>query len=482
MKTREQYKRANKTVFPILIAEFLYITLILVGFCMSNGGTGVTYLQIGACVLAILVTLIIFITKTDTKMCGVVMLVAASVAYAVIVIASNSAESFAYAFPILFAAVTYLNIRLVVGGNVVIILANVIKLIMMSSSGADTQEYFLAVLIAIIVCFASIKMVGLLIKTNEENMDSINESAMQQAEDNKKMVSVANDISDLFTEAMTMMESLDSSIATSNVSMTNIAESTESTACAIQDQSVMCGDIQNQTDIAEQETKSMIEASNATNKSVEEGTTIIEELRGQAQKVGESSRVTVDVMNSLTGKVDEVQGFVGTIIDISGQTNLLALNASIEAARAGEAGRGFAVVAEQIRQLSEQTNVASNNITNIIAELNADTKLASDSINNSVESVNRQNELIDESREKFEQIRVGVEDLTKNIKNTEKAMQDILQSTGTISDSILQLSATSEEVSASSNEGLEMSKITVENMKEFRDILQKIYELSQKLH
>ena len=120
MKTSEQYKRANKTVFPILIAEFLYITLILAGFCMSNGGTGVTYLQIGACIVTIIINIVIFITKMDTKMCGVVMLVASSVTYAVIVIASNSAESFAYAFPILFAAVTYLNIRLVIGGNVVI--------------------------------------------------------------------------------------------------------------------------------------------------------------------------------------------------------------------------------------------------------------------------------------------------------------------------------------------------------------------------
>ena len=179
---------------------------------------------------------------------------------------------------------------------------------------------------------------------------------------------------------------------------------------------------------------------------MKEGAGVVSELKEQAVNVADASQVTVDVIRSLTDKVEEVKTFVDSIINISNQTNLLALNASIEAARAGEAGKGFAVVADEIRQLSEQTKDASANITEIIQKLNEDTKRANDSIMTAAESVEKQNQLIDDTRDKFNDVGNAVEVLMGNIDVAEQSIQKILDATGVISDNITHLSATGEEV------------------------------------
>ena len=282
-------------------------------------------------------------------------------------------------------------------------------------------------------------------------------------------------------EAMDMLDGLQESINVSHSSIQEIADSTESTAEAIQKQAVMCSDIQGNTDQAEQGIKEMIEASHKTNDNVKEGAGVVSELKEQAVNVADASQVTVDVIRSLTDKVEEVKTFVDSIINISNQTNLLALNASIEAARAGEAGKGFAVVADEIRQLSEQTKDASANITEIIQKLNEDTKRANDSIMTAAESVEKQNQLIDDTRDKFNDVGNAVEVLMGNIDVAEQSIQKILDATGVISDNITHLSATGEEVAASSTEGLRTADITVEKMSNCKKVLENIYLLAEDL-
>lgn len=109
----------------------------------------------------------------------------------------------------------------------------------------------------------------------------------------------------------------------------------------------------------------------------------------------------------------KIQNAVDVITEIAGRTNLLSLNASIEAARAGEAGRGFAVVAEEIRNLSEGSNDAANQISAVINEL----------INNSNANV-----------EKMEAVEGQVETQQKQLKDTQEYFAGLQTEVKVVSD------------------------------------------------
>lgn len=483
--TQEQYKRANTVVFPVLTLIMSYVFLTLIAYIKTypDQVTVVSYLQLFSSLAAIIVNVAVFVSKRDSHICEYGMLGSALAVFLILRLVSTTEDNYMYAFPILFAGIVYLNMKTIILSNAVVIIANILRLITHSSNfhNGGGATMFVSVLVSILVGYASIRCTRLLVQFNKENMDEIIESAKKQKESHNLMIQVADNIMKHFGEAMEMMETLETSLSNSHTSIENIAGSTESTAEAIQGQAQICGEIREHAEHAQKLTNEMIISSDKVSDTVDAGVNSMQELGDQADNVSQCSVAMETVIEELTKKVGQVEGFVDSIISISSQTNLLALNASIEAARAGEAGRGFSVVAEEIRTLSEDTKNASTNITSIIKELNEYTRHVNESISDSVNSVAKQNELIAESKERFAQVESEVKVLSEYINDVKNSMEHTLSSSNTIYDHITQLSASSEEVAAASSEGLDNSNITVGEVAKCKQIFEAIYDLAKDL-
>ncbi len=304
-----------------------------------------------------------------------------------------------------------------------------------------------------------------------------------------------SELSDLLNEILEISETIKNETIASTQTMDHLLKSAENTvdnmdtiarsanvtAQNIDEQTGMTQSIQSVIENTKNHSEKMVSIATTSNETILQNQKMMDELKQQSQLVTETNTQVSVAMDKLGKNTEEVGAIATMILKISSQTNLLALNASIESARAGEAGKGFAVVAEQIRQLSEETRKATENITVLLAELNENAKEVVNVIDSSVSATDSQNELIISAAQTFDALHANISELLNDINELDDEIDTIATANNAIVENITALSESTNEVTSVASQTNNLSKANLEYTEKAKKALALIRENTLKL-
>lgn len=214
------------------------------------------------------------------------------------------------------------------------------------------------------------------------------------------------------------------------------------------------------------------------NKKLADSAEITHDLETSADKSMDNMKKLQEGIEALEVKSNRITDIISTITQISSQTNLLALNASIEAARAGEAGRGFAVVADEIRGLAEQTKDATENIRQLIVEIQSQIDETVSEIEDVAGLFTQNTQITGKVRGTFDDIAASIGDMAQRNHELYSGLKEFVAAKEDITEAFGSIDVSSESCLTYSDQAMQISMRQIQSVSQLKDFARRLDDLA----
>lgn len=438
-----------------------------------------------SCILPSAISVLVFLKKPYTKAIRYILGAGFTVFYAYIMLTTENMLAFCYVLVIFAAMIIFVDLKFCIMFGCAAFLINIAMLVKnalgtgLSADEVTSAEIMLACIV--LTCLFSVLSIKRVEKIGNANIKKADYEKEQSEQLLQTTLAVAATINDSVNSALTETEGLHNAILLTQQSMENLNGGANETAQAIMEQQESTNEIDKGIQEVESVAGAIMEELASTADCLSIGTEGMEELLNQVNVSQIAGNSVAKEMGELREDAGQMESIVGIISSVSDQTALLALNASIEAARAGEAGRGFAVVAGEISKLASQTNEATAEINKLIENIGRSISEVIEAVDELLSSNQIQNQYIGRTAENFERIRNSAGVISKYADQLKQTVDHTAVANTKVVQNIDNVSAVTEEVSASATETLDGCNMNLESIEKLMQIMEELGAEAKKL-
>ncbi|MFT8341306.1 MAG: methyl-accepting chemotaxis protein [Clostridium beijerinckii] len=327
--------------------------------------------------------------------------------------------------------------------------------------------------------------VSMVTYTKDEFMDlsnSFNEMIRNISRLMENVTKSSKTVLETSSNLASMSQEVTASISEVSKAIEDVSQGATTQSQNVQNGVLEMNDLSNRLDKISKNSYEMDKLSKKTKELGSKGLSMVDILAEKSNKTKLASNEVNDIVQDMNESTKIINTISEKISQITEQTNLLSLNASIEAARAGEAGKGFAVVAEEIRKLAEQSKTATEEIKNIIVNIQEKSNTVVKAIKVTEQVINEQDLSVNNTHDIFNEILNSIGGMINKVEEVKLSVADIDKKKCRVVTEIENISSISQENAAVSEEVTASTEEISGAMDKYTEYADELQLLAEKLN